>query len=160
VPRRIRTAETTENPIYRKIVVTDDKGKFVISELPYATYSLWVRGNCLKDSTPIQVTPGPNSIQLHAETSPAEWTLPNNDLWQHRRACSEIDSSNVNELAVAWTRELTATSVYGALASNSLIFDGTVYIMDNDSNVAAVDLESGDTKWTREYNAGPSGPTA
>lgn len=91
-----------------------------------------------------------------------EWTLPNKDLWQHRVASSQIDSSNVGELAVAWTYDLNVTSPYGALASMSLIFDGTVYLMDNGSNVHAVDLETGETKWTREYNEvgiGPNGLT-
>ena len=35
---------------YRKIVVTDDNGQFVIPQLPKATYDVWVRGYGLKDS--------------------------------------------------------------------------------------------------------------
>src|SRR3972149_11990363 len=37
--------------IYRKIVVTDDNGNFVIPDLPPGTYDVWVRGYGLKDST-------------------------------------------------------------------------------------------------------------
>src|SRR3990172_3462924 len=50
---------------YRKIVVTDDNGNFVIPDLTQATYDVWVRGYGLKDSTPIQASPG-DTIQLQA----------------------------------------------------------------------------------------------
>ena len=38
-------AETTELATpFRKIVVTDDAGRFLVPELPEASYALWVRG--------------------------------------------------------------------------------------------------------------------
>ncbi len=38
-------AETRDLPVrYIKIVVTDDRGRYLIPELPKATYSVWVRG--------------------------------------------------------------------------------------------------------------------
>src|SRR6185437_9967990 len=38
-------AETTELPTkFVKIVVTDDKGRYLLPELPRADYSVWVRG--------------------------------------------------------------------------------------------------------------------
>ena len=38
-------AETDDlETVYRKIVVTDDNGQYVLPELPTATYDLWVRG--------------------------------------------------------------------------------------------------------------------
>src|SRR5438045_647943 len=36
---------------FRKIVVTDDQGRFLVPDLPKADYELWVRGYGLKDST-------------------------------------------------------------------------------------------------------------
>jgi len=56
--------------IFRKIVVTNDDGNFVIPDLPDATYDVWVRGYGLVDSAPVQVTPG-NIVNLqavHADT--------------------------------------------------------------------------------------------
>jgi hypothetical protein len=44
-------AETTDLPTkFAKMVVTDDLGRYVIPELPKATYNVWVRGYGLVDS--------------------------------------------------------------------------------------------------------------
>jgi hypothetical protein len=52
-------AETDALPTpYRKIVVTDDAGRFVLPQLPAAAYRVWVRGYGLVDSTPVSGTPG------------------------------------------------------------------------------------------------------
>ena len=38
-------AETTELPTqFRRIVVTDDQGRYLVPDLPQADYSVWVRG--------------------------------------------------------------------------------------------------------------------
>ena len=52
-------AETTELPTkFVKIVVTGDDGRFMLPEMPNATYSVWVRGYGLVDSAPITARPG------------------------------------------------------------------------------------------------------
>ena len=52
-------AETTDLPTkYSKIVVTDDRGRYVIPELPRANYNVWVRGYGLVDSPKTQTMPG------------------------------------------------------------------------------------------------------
>src|SRR5439155_3550384 len=52
-------AETTDLPTkFAKIVVTDDKGRYVIPDLPKANYSVWVRGYGLIDSPKVKTTPG------------------------------------------------------------------------------------------------------
>ena len=44
-------AETKDLPTnFIKIVVTDDRGRFMLPELPSASYSVWVRGYGLVDS--------------------------------------------------------------------------------------------------------------
>src|SRR6201993_2081830 len=44
-------AETRDLPTkYAKIVVTDDKGKYLLPDLPKGTYDIWVRGYGLVDS--------------------------------------------------------------------------------------------------------------
>ena len=42
----------------RKIVVTDDRGRFLIPDLPKANYRVWVRGYGLVDSPKVQTMPG------------------------------------------------------------------------------------------------------
>src|ERR1700704_3979868 len=61
-------AETKELPTnFIKIVVTDDAGKFMIPELPAATYRVFVRGYGLVDSTPVELKPaGATQIELKA----------------------------------------------------------------------------------------------
>jgi hypothetical protein len=52
-------AETKDLPTkYAKVVVTDDQGRYVIPELPDASYKVWVRGYGLTDSAPVEVRPG------------------------------------------------------------------------------------------------------
>src|SRR6266446_550648 len=52
-------AETTDLPTkFAKMVVTDDRGRYVVPELPKATYNVWVRGYGLVDSPKVKAAPG------------------------------------------------------------------------------------------------------
>ena len=52
-------AETTDLPTkFAKIAVTDDQGRYLIPDLPKATYSVWVRGYGLVDSRKERAAPG------------------------------------------------------------------------------------------------------
>src|SRR5215469_5749203 len=63
-------AETTALPTkFRKIVVTDDRGRFLIPELRNVNYKVWVRGYGLVDSVPVQSMPG-KSLALKAVVAP------------------------------------------------------------------------------------------
>ena len=65
-------AETTELPTkFAKIVVTDDQGRYVIPELPAATYAVWVRGYGLVDSAKVSAKPG-QPLNLTAVVAPNE----------------------------------------------------------------------------------------
>ena len=64
-------AETTNLPTkYAKIVVTDDLGRYVLPELPAATYSVWVRGYGLVDSAKVRTSPG-KIVNLTAVVAPS-----------------------------------------------------------------------------------------
>src|SRR5438093_1576181 len=63
-------AETTDLPTrFAKIVVTDDQGRYVIPQLPKATYDVWVRGYGLVDSPKTKSTPG-KTLNLTAVATP------------------------------------------------------------------------------------------
>jgi len=65
-------AETTDLPTrYAKMVVTDDQGRYVLPDLPKATYNLWVRGYGLVDSPKVKATPG-RLVNLKAVIAPNE----------------------------------------------------------------------------------------
>ncbi len=50
---------------FRKIVVSDDAGRYVLPDLPDAGYDVWVRGYGLRDSEPVAARPG-DSLDLDA----------------------------------------------------------------------------------------------
>ncbi len=55
---------------YSKTVVTDDRGRYLIPELPKATYTVWVRGYGLVDSAKTKTVPGKN-LNLTAVIAPS-----------------------------------------------------------------------------------------
>jgi len=63
-------AETTDLPTrFAKIVVTDDRGRYLIPDLPKANYSVWVRGYGLVDSPKVSSAPG-KTLDLTAVAAP------------------------------------------------------------------------------------------
>ena len=63
-------AETTElGTRFAKMAVTDDFGRFVVPDLPKATYRVWVRGYGLVDSPKVTAEPG-KTLDLTAVTAP------------------------------------------------------------------------------------------
>ena len=65
-------AETKDLPTkFAKVVVTDDKGRYVIPEMPSAQYQVWVRGYGLVDSEKVTAKPG-QKLDLKAVPAPDE----------------------------------------------------------------------------------------
>src|SRR5579863_1961613 len=54
---------------YTKMVVTDDKGRYVVPDLPQAHYKVWVRGYGLIDSPMVDADPG-KQLNLAAVLAP------------------------------------------------------------------------------------------
>ena len=67
-------AETDDfDTLYRKTVVTGDGGRYVLPDLPDASYRVWVRGYGLKDSEPVTGAPGTAlDLQVVQAASPRE----------------------------------------------------------------------------------------
>src|SRR5690242_17911322 len=63
-------AETTDlGTKFARIVVTDDQGRYLIPDLPKATYHVWVRGDGLVDSDKVLAAPG-KTLDLTAVVAP------------------------------------------------------------------------------------------
>jgi hypothetical protein len=64
-------AETSDLPTkYAKVVVTDEKGRYLIPELPKANYTVWVRGYGLADSAKAQAAPG-KRVNINVSMAPS-----------------------------------------------------------------------------------------
>src|SRR5205823_8454771 len=63
-------AETTDLPTkFTRIVVTDERGRYLIPDLPVANYTVWVRGYGLVDSPKLRAKPG-QRLDHHAVPAP------------------------------------------------------------------------------------------
>src|SRR5215207_11624308 len=63
-------AETSALPTkFAKIVVTDDQGRYLLPDLPQASYDVWVRGYGLVDSPKQRAEPG-KMLNLQATPAP------------------------------------------------------------------------------------------
>src|SRR6516225_6047813 len=64
-------AETRDLPTHLiKSVVTDEQGRYLLPDLPKATYDVWVRGYGLVDSPKAQAAPG-RTLNLKAVPAPS-----------------------------------------------------------------------------------------
>jgi hypothetical protein len=64
-------AETTDLPTkFVRIVVTDDRGRYLLPDLPAANYDIWVRGYGLVDSPKVKSAPG-KQLNLTAVPAPS-----------------------------------------------------------------------------------------
>jgi hypothetical protein len=64
-------AETSDLPTkFAKIVVTDDQGRYLVPDLPPASYSVWVRGYGLIDSPKVKASPG-ERVDLRSVPAPS-----------------------------------------------------------------------------------------
>ena len=75
-------AETQDfRAVYRKIVVTDEDGRYVLPDLPDAQYNIWVRGYGLNDSGKVNGRPGAMldlSVEVAATPQDAAKVYPAN----------------------------------------------------------------------------------
>jgi outer membrane protein assembly factor BamB len=91
------------------------------------------------------------------------WPEQNFDLSNSRADLeTDIDAANVATLKEKWSFKLRYLGPYGAFTSNPIVLDGDVYFEDPDSDVFAVNENTGALVWERRYNSvtpsgGPNG---
>lgn len=128
-------AETADLPTkYAKIVVTDDQGRYVIPQLPTATYQVFVRGYGLMDSSRVPAKPGQHldlkavvapDGRAAAQIYPANYWLslvkiPSGKLSQEEVVGRIKLCMNCHQIGDKATREIPATTKDFGPFSNSL----------------------------------------
>jgi len=115
------------------------------------------------EASPVALGP---AVPPEITDSQTNWAYEGYDLAATRNVQgSSISTSNVSTLGLAWTFPITVAGAFGALTANPAVVGSTIYLQDAVSNVYAIDLESGQSKWTKEYNlpvpsGGPNGIAA
>jgi outer membrane protein assembly factor BamB len=122
-------------------------------------HSRWVLGIGLLIATSLFVAAcGGGSSSNNNSTRVTDWNLPNANLQNTRSVGGQINRSNVSNLGVSWTLPITASGAFGGYASTPVVENGVMYSQDIDSNVQAIDLDSGEVIWTHKYNSTSVGP--
>jgi len=89
----------------------------------------------------------------------SDWPTPQGNLMNHRAAQdSPIDSGSVTGLEVAWAFPLTTVSAYGGTTGTPIIAGDAVYIQDQSSNVFAINRDTGEQIWAKNYDIPTIGP--
>ena len=113
--------------------------------------------------SPAASSPASNAVPPEITQNAKDWPLPNRD-YENTRATtdSSINSSNAATLGEAWHFDIPGIGRSGGGTSTPIILGNTVYFQDLKSNVFAFDLQTGQMKWSKMYNApgieGPNGP--
>ncbi len=114
-------AETTDLPTrFIRIVATDDLGRYVLPDLPEATYEVFVRGYGLVDSPRVSASPGQMldlegvvapDVRAAAEVYPAAWwlsmvELPEGELSHQQLGSAVTGCLNCHQIGNKATREI------------------------------------------------------
>ena len=157
-------AETRDLPTrHAKIVVTDDAGRYLLPDLPQATYDVWVRGYGLVDSEKVQARPGAEldltavmapDAAAAAEYYPAQdWfallEVPGPDEFPGTGAAGNGISPDI-ESQGEWIRSVVSTD--GCTGCHALGNKATREIPD-----ALGDFDSHLAAWDRRVQSGQAG---
>jgi outer membrane protein assembly factor BamB len=87
------------------------------------------------------------------------WPAHNYDLTNTRATThAAIDSTTVSSLKVKWRFPLKGVSAFGAFASTPIVLDGNIYFQDLNSNVHALDRNTGKLEWRHAFGKPSVGP--
>jgi glucose dehydrogenase/cytochrome c5 len=110
---------------------------------------------------------GGTPVSTSSSAAAKLWSLPNATPDGTRDVASQINSSNVSKLKVAWKIPITGVKgLYGVFASSPVFGpNGVVYLQDLGDNVYAVNVKTGKQLWKYKVPAsetngeGPNGVT-
>jgi alcohol dehydrogenase (cytochrome c) len=89
----------------------------------------------------------------------SDWPLPNADLGGTRAVHAGLDAQNVSGLHVVWRFPLRSRATYsGLVAATPVVAGGRVYVQDLDSNVFALERDTGRPVWRHLFRSESGGP--
>lgn len=116
-------------------------------------------GGLAKVSTGTLSIQTPNPRHQELQSGGTQWLTAQGDMMGTRFVENgAINMETVNSLSTAWTYSLNAESAFGAITSNPIVTESTVYIVDQEGNVHAIDQESGERIWLQEFDVPTVGP--
>lgn len=113
--------------------------------------------------TPVAGELGPTIPPEYENQADTDWLVENRSFYQDRHAPgSGIASDTVNGLTEAWTFEIPGGAAYGTLVSNPVVHGDNLYVVDANSNLYALNRETGEQVWTIQNDeplpsGGPNG---
>lgn len=106
----------------------------------------------------------PSLARDHFDPSPRarsiDWTSSNGNLENTRAAANTaIDAADVAHLSKTWDFPLTGPGTFaGLLVAAPLVVGGTIYLINVDSDVFAIDRATGTLIWKHDFNSPTPGP--
>ena len=148
---------------------TGSRGKFALAVLGVLAVTVVLAG-CGSSSSKSGSSTSNSSHAAAVGQPPPEWAA-NADAWPahnydltnaRNTTNSAINSTNVSKLKPLWRFKLPYIGQFGAYTSNPIVLHGVVYIEDPDSNVYALNQQTGAVMWKHLYKSvtpsgGPNG---
>jgi glucose dehydrogenase len=118
-------------------------------------------------STTASATTEATTTSSQSSSAASLWSLPNANPEGTRDVSSDINSSNVSQLKMAWKIPIVGVKgTYGVFSSTPVFgSNGTAYLQDLGSNVSAINVKTGKLLWRYKVPAsgsngvGPNGVT-
>jgi hypothetical protein len=152
-------AETRDLPVrYIKSVVTDDRGRYVVPDLPKASYTVWVRGYGLVDSPKVTSAPG-RHVNFTATPAPDEAAAAHYYPAIYWYSMLKIPSASQFGGTDGIPANVTQTRWLDLMKSNGCIGCHQLGQLSTRTIPSAFGtFESSEQAWMRRVQAGQSGP--
>ncbi len=152
-------AETRDLPVrYIKSVVTDDRGRYVVPDLPKASYTVWVRGYGLVDSPKVTSAPG-RHVNFTATPAPDDAAAAHYYPAIYWYSMLKIPSASQFGGTDGIPANVTQTRWLDLMKSNGCIGCHQLGQLSTRTIPSAFGtFESSEQAWMRRVQAGQSGP--
>jgi hypothetical protein len=152
-------AETRDLPVrFIKSVVTDDRGRYVVPDLPNASYSVWARGYGLVDSAKTTARPG-QPLNITAVAAPNEAAAAHYYPAIYWYAMLQIPAADQFGGSSSIPKNLTQSDWLNAMKNNGCIGCHQLGQLSTRTLPPALGtFASSEQAWMRRVQSGQSGP--